>query len=320
VSDPSIPPPNTTELYGRVGVPISIAILVSGLGGFATDHTSLGYIFVPLGVVGLAVMVHLLNWHRFTTLHALISTITALLFSWALLAYVIWTKPKEVIVHDPPTIEDIERAGAPIRKEFAAKTQELRTVATDRDAEKQRADSATQQLATYQTQFPTLQSNLATATRERDNLRRSLEETTSLLNAARAQLGPKSEFLGLDDAKRWNIVTTMYQWTQSGQCSAMMGSDLGRTPDGSRSQKVFNEVSQTLVHAGWIFPLAIKSFLPPGITITTGGGHEHECALRLTDLLKSLNISPVTLTTDENNQDLVKCQCIEVDLGKLDRP
>ena len=79
-------------------------------------------------------------------------------------------------------------------------------------------------------------------------------------------------------------------------------------------------MSQTLVHAGWIFPLAIKSFLPPGITITTGGGHEHECALRLTDLLKSLNISPVTMTTDENNQDLIKCQCIEVDLGKLDRP
>ena len=180
-------------------------------------------------------MAILLIWYRLKVIHALIVAIATLLATWVVFAYVLWTKPKEVIVHDPPTAEDIQKATTPIRKTLETRTQELTTVTADRDAEQQRATSTTQQLAAYQMQYPILQSNLASVTTERNNLRKSLEETTSLLNAARAQLGPKSEFLGLDDAKRWNIVTAMYQWTQSGQCSAMMGSDLGRTPDGSRS-------------------------------------------------------------------------------------
>ena len=67
-------------------------------------------------------MVHLLKWYRFTTLHILISTVIALLVSWAFLAYVIWTKPNEVIVHDPPTAEDIAKATAPIIAERDAQS------------------------------------------------------------------------------------------------------------------------------------------------------------------------------------------------------
>ena len=303
MSDPSAPPPNHTELYGRVGIPVSIAIVSAGLGGLATGRISPGVSFLLLGIgsVGLAVMAHLLEWYRFTKLHGLISAITALLVSSAFLSYVIWVTPKEIA-------EDIEKATAPIREAL--------------NAEKRRADSTTQQLATYQKQFPTLQSNLATATTERNNLRKSLEETTSLLNAARAQLGPKSKFLDLDDAKRWNIVATMSVLTKGSPCMAAIASDLGSTPDGRRSIDVFAEVREPLGNSGWSFGQAFKSFFPPGITIIAGAprGHDRECARSLTDLLKSLNISPVTMIIDENDKDLANCHCIEVVLGKLDRP
>lgn len=65
-----------------------------------------------------------------------------------------------------------------------------------------------------------------------------------------------------------------------------------------------------------------KSFFPPGVTVIAGAprGHERECALHLKDLLDSLNVSPVTMTIDENNQDLTACKCVEVVLGKLDKP
>ena len=78
-----VPPPNHTELYGRIGIPLSIAILSAGLTGFATGRISLEVFLVLLGmgIVGLVAMVHLLKWYRFTKLHGLISAITALLVS-----------------------------------------------------------------------------------------------------------------------------------------------------------------------------------------------------------------------------------------------
>ena len=270
-----------------------------------------------VGTAGFIVTVVLLLRYHPKTAHALIASIAALVATWAFLVYIIWINPKEVIVHDPPTAEDIEKAAAPIQKQLDAKTQELTTVTTDRDAEKHRAESATQQLDTYQTQFPTLQSNLAAATNERDNLRKSLEETTSLLNATRAQLGPQSPLLGLDDAKRWNIVAIMSPLTKNGPCIAAVAST-----DGSRSLKVFDELRVALGEAGWALGQASKSFFPPGITIFYGApsGHGRECALQLKDLLDSLKIDPVTMTLQEDSQELAQCKCIEVVLGKLDRP
>jgi hypothetical protein len=160
------------RLYSLLGLFFVTALATGTL--LYDNHPFLGGLAALIGAVGLIVTVVLLIRYRPKTIHALIVTTASLIATWAFLAYVIWTKPKEVIVHDPPTAEDVEKATAPMR--------------ADRDAQRQRADGATQQLVTYQAQLSTLQSNLASATNERDNLRRSLEETTSLLNAARAQL------------------------------------------------------------------------------------------------------------------------------------
>ena len=319
VSDPYELSPNKKEFSDResmlytIGVGAFTALLSAGPGIY-DNHPFIGGAFTLAGLAGLIGLGLLLIWYRIKIIHALVAALVA---AGVVLSYVIWTKPKEVIVHDPPTTEDIEKATALIRKELAAKTQELTTVVTDRDAEKQRADSATQQLATYQTKVPTLQSNLSSATNERDNLRKSLEETTSLLNTTRAQLGPKSPLLGLDDAKRWNIVTTMSPLTKSGPCIAAVAST-----DDSRSLKVFDELRVPLGDAGWVLGQASKSFFPPGITIFYGAtrGHDRECALQLKDLLDSLKIDPVTMTLQEDSQELTQCKCIEIVLGKLDRP
>jgi hypothetical protein len=98
VSASPVPQPNHTELYGRVGIPLSIGILIAGLTAFATGRISLGVFlgFLCIGFVGLMVMVYLLEWHRFTTLDALISAVTALLVSWVL-AYVLWPQPTPYI-------------------------------------------------------------------------------------------------------------------------------------------------------------------------------------------------------------------------------
>jgi hypothetical protein len=214
------------------------------------------------------------------------------------------TKPKEVIVHDPPTAADIDKATALVR--------------ADRDAEKQRADDAKSlQAAADQTQLSRLQSELATATNDREAFKKTADDLANELNATRAQLGPKSELLGLDDAKRWNIVATMSPSPKGNPCIAAVAS-----PDGSRSLKVFDELRVPLGDAGWILTQAFKSFFPPGMTIFYGAprGHDRECALQLKDLLDSLKIDPVTMTLQEDSQELTQCKCIEVVLGKLDKP
>jgi hypothetical protein len=92
VSTSPDPQPNHTELCGRIGIPFFIVILSAGLGGLVTGRTP-GVILALIGLAGLALMAHLLKWHRFTILHGLISAMTALVASWILLAYVLWPQP-----------------------------------------------------------------------------------------------------------------------------------------------------------------------------------------------------------------------------------
>ena len=327
--DPPVPPSNKKALSDRsqmlynIGLGASVALLSCGPGIY-DSHPLIGGGFTAAGAAGLIGLVLLLIWYRVRSVHGLIA---ALVITSIALVYVFWTKPKEVIVHDPPTAEDIKKTTAPIQNELDVKTQELTTVTTDRDAQKKRADSATQQLATYQTQFPTLQSNLAAATNERDNFQRSLEETTSLLNATRARLGPQSPVLKLDDARRWQVVKSMVEGmpssTQQG-CIVDQAFDNRNQADYHRSADIWGEVEEPLFFAGWRFTQVSKAFFPPGISITVGAksGYAHECATRLKDLLDGLNIRPSIMRVDDGAADLTTCsnQCIEVTIGKLDAP
>jgi hypothetical protein len=145
VSTCSVPPPSKEDLSTREVTLYSLLGLffVTAIGTGATiydNHPVVGGIAAFVGTVGLAVAVILLIRFRPKTIHALIVTTAALLSTLAFLAYILWTRPKEIIVHDPPTAEDIEKAIAPTKTELNAKTQELTTVTADRDAEKQRAD------------------------------------------------------------------------------------------------------------------------------------------------------------------------------------
>src|SRR5271165_6378081 len=199
-SNASVHPSNKDDLsardvtlYGVLGV--LFGSLLSGGFAYYDTHPMFGVILALIGAIGLAVMAILLIRYRLKIIHAFITAIAALVATWVVLGYVLWTKPKEVVVHDRPTVEDVAKA--------------TESITAERDTEKQRAESATQQLAKYQTLYPALQSNLAAATTERDALRKTQDGLTQELNSIRAQLGPKSTILGLDNAKRWELYTAI---------------------------------------------------------------------------------------------------------------
>jgi hypothetical protein len=189
VSESSVPSPNKMELSTRdtiiysAWVAIFSAFLAAGLGGFYVDYPRLGTLFTVISAIGFIVMIIRLREYRLTVVHALIASIVVLIAACASLAYLLLTKPKEAIVHDPPTTEDVDKATAPIRAEL--------------ETEKQRVDNAqSQQRATDQTQISNFQSQLAAANKTVDDL-------TKELNSTHTQLGPRSPILGLDDARRW---------------------------------------------------------------------------------------------------------------------
>jgi hypothetical protein len=327
-----LPPSNKHELSTRDSIfcgilgTLFVGIFIAGLtDGLTSDNqrTAIGLIMLgAFGVIGMAVFLY---QYRLKITHALIAAIGVLIATWIFLAYVIWTKPKEVIVHDPPTAEDIARATAPLQKELDAKTQALTTVTTDRDAEKQRADSATQQLAAYQTQFPTLQANLASVTTERDNFHRSLEETISELNATRAQLGPPSRILALDDAKRWQVFTAMQEATTDIQGRHIECKSVNSLDQTDLAAALHSELVE-LISRAWPGGNA-QGFPPPphqpfGITFVVNGhsGNAFECASRLVGALQNIlgtSKVPIVLRTGQESENLAKCnnECVEIRYG-----
>jgi hypothetical protein len=140
VSDPSVSPPNKKELSTRdvtiyaIWISIFSAFLAAGLGGFYVEYPRLGGLFTLISAFGFIVLISRLREYRLTAIHALIASIAALVATWAFLAYVIWTKPKEVIVQDPPTAEDIEKATAPIKSERDIAIKERDTARQELDA------------------------------------------------------------------------------------------------------------------------------------------------------------------------------------------
>lgn len=116
----SVPPPDKDDLrlvtlYGVLGG-FFVAAIWQGVTLY-DSHPWFGGGTALFGIAGLSLTVIFLIRYRPKTVHALIVTTAGLIAALAFLAYVIWTKPKEVIVHDPPTAEDIEKATAPTKAE-----------------------------------------------------------------------------------------------------------------------------------------------------------------------------------------------------------
>jgi hypothetical protein len=289
-----------------IGVGAFTALLSAGPGIY-DNHSLIGGGFTLVGAVGLIGLGLLLIWYRVKIVHALTAALVVISI---VLGYLVSTKPKEVIVHDPPTAEDIAKAAAPIQKELAAKTQELTTVTTDRDAEKQRAESATQQLATYQ-------SELAAANKVRD-------DATQQLKAVQSAVPPKSPILGLDDAKRWQILKIMQDAAVDNQgqhieCHAVTS----LTPDQNKlAFALYSEFVEILGRAwpgGNVQGFPTPPHQPFGITFLVGGhsGNAFECASHLAGVLQNILQIPIVLRIDQASDNLARCnnECVEMRYG-----
>jgi hypothetical protein len=108
VADPSVSSPNKKELSTSdatiyaIWIAIFSAFLAAGLGGNLCCLSKTWKLFLLISAIGFIVLISRLREHRLTAIHALIATIAVLVTACASLAYLLWTKPKEVIVHDPP--------------------------------------------------------------------------------------------------------------------------------------------------------------------------------------------------------------------------
>jgi hypothetical protein len=94
-------------IYGGVGTAAFSTVLGAGLFGFYEDHTILGTLYTVVGVCGLAAMIFLLRGHRLTLIH---TAIVALLATWALFGYDMWSGPaRQRAQPTPPTISEDEK-------------------------------------------------------------------------------------------------------------------------------------------------------------------------------------------------------------------
>ena len=114
------------SLYSLLGA-FFVAAIWTGVTVY-DNHPWFGGGVALCDLAGLSLTVILLLRYRPKTVHALIFTTAALVATCTVFAYVLWFKPKRVIVHDPPTAEDIAKAATPTQKELDAKGQELTTL------------------------------------------------------------------------------------------------------------------------------------------------------------------------------------------------
>jgi hypothetical protein len=176
------------------------------------------------------------------------------------------------------------------------------------------------------------------ALKNRDDLRRQLDlskkeasELRDQLNQpARTQLPEKSPIIGLDDAKRFQIVKAMTDGMPGdGPGCGLMQAFPPMAPTLQRTFDTWAEIQQPLFYAGWRFHQDTNVFIPPGISIVVGAqsGQGHECGRRLKDLLDGLNVHPVSFRVDDASPALAECKnvykhdaCVEVTIGKPESP
>ena len=93
-------------LYGGIGGAAFSTLLGVGLvGAIYESHPVPGAILAFIAVCGLIAMGILLKGHRLSVIHAAVASLVA---TWVFFGYMIWLGPKTIIVHDPPTAEDIK--------------------------------------------------------------------------------------------------------------------------------------------------------------------------------------------------------------------
>jgi hypothetical protein len=235
-SNSAMPPSNENDFSARQVTLYSLLGLffVTAIATGATiydNHTVPACLSLLIGTVGLcATVVLLIRYHPKTT-HALIVTAVALLATWAFIAYVISTKPKEIA-------EGIEKATAPMNVELKN--------------EKQRATNAEMEMGQLQTQLEIAEQRLAKATSQFGP-----QSPILRLNDARRYQIIKS------------MVTGMPTVTRQG-CDVGQAFEMSTQQEYPKNANVWGEVQEPLYFAGWRFHQIPKAVFSPGISITVG--------------------------------------------------
>jgi hypothetical protein len=210
----------------------------------------------------------------------------------------------------PPTQDMVPRADFEnLKAESAVAQAQLdstkRELETARQAKAQ-LDTKTQQLEDAKREILSLQS-------QRDAQREEIRQLTL----------PKSTLLGLDDAKRFQLVKALRDATIL-QAHPIECHSMGHLNQNSRcAQNIWAEISPILYYAGWQNEggRTPKTFFPPGVTLSsskeTGGGFT--CAFRLSELLLGMHIQ-TSLRTNQVSPDLIACEnenheCVEIIIG-----
>ena len=156
--------------------------------------------------------------------------------------------------------------------------------------------------------------NAATVTKERDELR--AQQQSSL---------PKSP-IGLDDAKRFQLIRALHDATANGvNGRAICHTMVQEKPNAKWAENVWADLAVILNYSGWLIEgtRTVKTYLPSGVTlsITKDSGDGFNCAFRLSELLVGLKI-PTALRDNQVTPDLIACEkenpthgCIEIVVG-----
>jgi hypothetical protein len=172
-----------------------------------------------------------------------------------------------------------------------------------------------------------LQHALTSSRNEISELKDQLNKTTH------HQQSENSSIVGLDDARRFQIVKTitdgMLNFQPQDTTCDLMVATVPLTPALQRTFETWSEIQQPLFYAGWRYFGGTNSFIPPGISIVAEAqsGHSYQCGRHLKDLLDGLNVRPVSFRVDAGSPDLAACknvykrnECIGVTVGELESP
>ena len=160
---------------------------------------------------------------------------------------------------------------------------------------------------------------IADLTRQRDALRSQLTEAGKVA----APPVQKSPILGLDDAKRFQLIKSPRDSIASLQNGRLVCHTMTHEQPSSRwGEALWSEIAVIMSNAGWQLEggRTPKAYFPPGITLYSSkdAGDGFNCAFRLSELLLGLQV-PTTLRVNQVSPDLVACErenpshgCVEI--------
>jgi uncharacterized protein YoxC len=219
-----------------------------------------------------------------------------------------------VISGKEATIENLKTQVEGLKNENDELTKKL-TSASGKDAT---IESLNNRIATLEAEKADLNKKLAFALKARTD--EELNETSS------AQLPVKSPILGLDDAKRYQLIKELRDATANGAngretCHAMVHEQPGE----KWAPQIWPDLQDILNYSSWWVEggRMTKSYFPPGITLssTKDAGDGFNCAFRLSEMFLGLKL-PTTLRDNQVSPDLNACEkenpthgCVEIIMG-----